>query len=134
MEESRALEQDNGIGWRHLPELSADEALYACRQMNAARRLHVSLLRTLGWERDSGLAIRRDMLCEPSWRWNYADYFVSGDSRVWLPAPQHIKAAADLYTLSNRRIIQDFLAYMDALAEDWRRLRPSWRRAPRNQG
>ncbi len=105
--------------WRLLPDMSAEEALQACKQMEAIRERHAPLLAMLRWERDSGVSVRRNLLLTPDWRWNIANDFVRRDSV--LPGVERLLTAASLYTLSNRRILQNYYAEMDKVETDWSR-------------
>ena len=105
--------------WRLVPDMSAAESLQACEQMEAIRKRHVPLLAMLRWERDSGVSIRQDLLLTPDWRWNIANDFVRRDSVM--PGVERLLTAASLYTLSNRRILQNYGAEMDKVEADWSR-------------
>ncbi|MCW3094990.1 MAG: hypothetical protein JWL77_608 [Chthonomonadaceae bacterium] len=101
--------------WRLLPSLSAEEAHQACRRVDAARGLHTPLQTTVQWEREAGLALRRDILASPVWRWRFAKEMGNYDTAL----PAGIGMAVKLYGFSNRRIMQDYLRLMDAQEKQW---------------
>jgi hypothetical protein len=110
--------------WRLLPSLSSAEALAACRRLEAEQKRRAPLYETIQWERASGVAMRRDILSTPFWRWKYASNFVDTSINP-LPGFEHVRIAVGLYGFSNRHFIEDYLAFMDAVEKECRApLRP----------
>jgi hypothetical protein len=107
--------------WRLLPQLSAEEAVRASRQIEKARRYRAPLRSTLQWEGDSGLAVRMNLLNTPLWRWRAAPTLMGMNDS--LTPTQHLAVTGALYLTSNHRILRFYLDSMDAAARDWRRPR-----------
>jgi hypothetical protein len=101
--------------WRLLPLLSAEEAREACRRVDAARKMHTPLQTTSQWEREAGLALRRDIMASPVWRWRFLREVSMADAGL----PANIYIAFKLYRFSNRRIMQDYLRLMDTQEKQW---------------
>lgn len=106
--------------WRMLPELTGAEASQAAERMEEAVQRHSPLQTTLRWERDSGLAIRRDIFKGFLWRWERAPVFANS-FRETIPVFGPAVMAIGLYKTSNHVILHNYSQYMDTIEEQWNR-------------